>query len=425
MSKIKGNCVVAQSGGPTAVINCSLLGIIEEAMKHDCIEGIYAARNGILGVLEERLFDLRKEKPETIKALERTPSAAAGSCRYKLKDFQKSRADYERIMEVFKAHNIRYFFYAGGNDSMDTADKVVKLAADMKYDLIVMGVPKTIDNDLAITDHCPGYGSVAKYIATTVMEMGKDTDALYSADTASVVETMGRDAGWIAAAAGCAARSPDEAPHLVYMPEVPFSWEKFEHDVRSVLDRLGRCSIAVSEGIKDEQGRYIAEIPGPFSQDAFGHKQLGGAGDRLAEFVEQKIKVKCRRARPGTAQREARHFASLTDVKEAYMVGQKAVQHAVAGTTGYMVTLVRESNKPYRCTTGLAKLADIANGEKKVPREWINKEGNHITQEMRDYIIPLMLGEAPITIGPDGLPIYMKFEEHYLPKICPEWKVSK
>ncbi len=425
MATLKGNCVMAQSGGPTAVINSSLQGVIEEAMKHSRIEGIYAAQNGILGVLREELFDLRKEKPEVVQALSRTPAAAAGSCRYKLKDIKKSSADYERILEVFKAHNIRYFFYAGGNDSMDTADKLSKLAAETKYDLIVMGVPKTIDNDLAITDHCPGFGSVAKYVATTVMEMSKDTDALYSSDTASVVETMGRNAGWIAAAAGMAARTPDDGPHLVYMPEVPFSWEQLEADVAAVLKRLGRCVIAVSEGIRNKDGAYISEVGGTFAKDSFGHAQLGGAGDTVAAYVENKIKVKCRRARPGTAQREAMHFASLADVQEAYMVGQKAVQHAAEGTSGFMVILVRESAKPYRCSTGLAKLTDIANGQKMVPREWINKEGNHITQAMRDYIAPLMQGQAPVTIAPDGLPVYMRFERHFLPKKCKPWQPAK
>ena len=421
----KPNAILAQSGGPTAVINSSACGVIQEAKKSGKIGAVYGAINGIIGVLKEDLFDLSAEKGKIIEALKQTPAAAMGSCRYKLKSLEQSKADFQRVIDVFKAHNIHYFFYAGGNDSMDTADKLSKMAAELKYDLIVMGVPKTIDNDLAITDHCPGFGSVAKYVATTVMEAGKDTDALYSSDTATVVETMGRNAGWIAAAAGCAARSPEDAPHLVYMPEAPLSLRKFEADVRGVLERLGRCVIAVSEGVKDEKGNHISEVGGAFAKDAFGHAQLGGAGDALASFVENTIKVKCRRARPGTAQREAMHFASLTDVNEAYMVGQKAVQHAVAGTSGFMVTLVRESTKPYRCTTGMAKLSDIANGEKLVPREWINAEGNHITQALRDYITPLMHGEAPVEIGPDGLPVYMRFQRNFLDKKCGPWQSQK
>jgi len=415
---LKGNCVVAQSGGPTTVISSSVCGVVQEAARHpDVFTGIFGAHNGILGVLEERLFDLGREPQENIEGLRRTPSAALGSCRYKLKDLDKSRADYERILEVFKAHNIRYFFYIGGNDSMDTADKVNHLAAQTGYEMVAMGVPKTIDNDLAETDHCPGYGSVAKYVATAVMEAGKDTEAMYTTDTATVVEVMGRNAGWIAAATGVARRCEQDAPHLIYTPEVPFKVENFIEDVKGVLKDLGRCVIAAGEGLRDQQGRYITEMGGQFSKDSFGHTQLGGVAEFLRNIIENEVGVKCRTNKLGTCQRNAMHFASATDVNEAYMCGQAAVQAAVEGVNGKMVTLVRQgSGKDYRCTTGLADLSVIANGEKFLPRQYLNERGNFITDAMKQYVIPLMRGEAPIQIGEDGLPVYVRLEKHWLEK---------
>ncbi|NOZ20862.1 MAG: 6-phosphofructokinase [Planctomycetes bacterium] len=421
MAELKGSCIVAQSGGPTTVINSSLCGVAQEAKKHKCFDGIYASLNGILGVLREEIFDLRKEKPSTIEALRRTPAAAAGSCRYKLRSLEDNREDYERILDVFKAHNIRYFFYAGGNDSMDTADKLSQLAREAGYEMRAMGVPKTIDNDLACTDHCPGFGSVAKFIATMSMEAGRDTEALYTTDTCTVLETMGRNAGWIAAAGGCAQRTPVDAPHLVYVPEVAFDMKQFVKDVKKVLHKLGRCFITASEGIQDKDGNYIAEIGGGFAKDSFGHRQLGGVAETLREIIENKVGVKCRSNKLGTCQRNAMHFASKTDSDEAYRVGAQAVREAAKGTTGKMVTLVRKSNKPYRCTTGLADLSAVANGERKVPRSWMNKDGNHITRKMRDYITPLMRGEVPIRVDKDGLPVFMRFEKKFLPKKCQAW----
>ncbi|HID96531.1 MAG TPA: 6-phosphofructokinase [Candidatus Latescibacteria bacterium] len=411
---MQGNAVVAQSGGPTAVINSSACGVIQECQKHRQIKRIFGAKNGILGILHEELFDLGEEDPQAIEGLRRTPSAALGSCRYKLKSLEESRKDFERILEVFKVHDIRYFFYIGGNDSMDTADKVGILAKEMDYDLIVMGIPKTIDNDLAFTDHCPGYGSVAKYIATTVMEAGRDTEALYTADTATVLETMGRNAGWIAGAAGLARRSQQDAPHLIYMPEVPFSIDRFLDDVKAVYRDLGRVFIVASEGLVDEEGKYITAQEGMFAKDAFGHRQLGGVAETLKNIVEREVGIKCRFSMIGTCQRNAAHFASKTDSDEAYLVGQMAVRHAVEGTTGFMVTLQREDSPEYRCTTGLARLSDVANSLKKVPREWINEEGNFITQQMRDYVRPLVLGEVPIKIGPDGLPEYVRLRRRLI-----------
>ena len=412
----KANAIVAQSGGPTAVINSSACGVVQEATKSGKIGRVIGAINGILGVLKEELFDISAEKPETIEGLKQTPAAAVGSCRYKLKSLEESKADFDRVLDVFKAHDIRYFFYAGGNDSMDTADKVNKLAADSGYELVCMGIPKTVDNDLACTDHCPGYPSVAKYVATCAMEAGRDTEALYTTDTCTILEVMGRNAGWIAAATGLAARCPEDAPHLVYVPEAGFAWDRFVSDVEEVLKRLGRVFIVAGEGLKDDKGEYITADKGTFAKDSFGHVQLGGVAEMLKAAIEKEVKIKARFNKLGTNQRSAMHFASLTDVNEAYMCGQMAVKYAMEGVNGKMVTLVREEGPQYKCTTGLAELRDVANGEKKVPPEFINDKGNHITDAMRDYVRPLVQGEAPVTIGDDGLPVFMRFERKPLEK---------
>jgi len=417
----KANAIVAQSGGPTAVINSSACGIIQQAMKTDKIDRIFGATNGILGVLHEELFDITAEDSQAIEALKRTPAAALGSCRYKLKSLEESKADFERILDVFKAHNIHYFFYIGGNDSMDTADKVNKLAESSGYELVCIGVPKTIDNDLAYTDHCPGYGSVAKYVATSAMEAGRDNEALYTTDTCTILEVMGRNAGWIAAATGLAAKTPEDAPHLIYMPEVPFSFDKLINDVREVLKRLGRVFIVAGEGLKNEKGEYITADTGAFSRDSFGHVQLGGVADILKVVIEKEVGIKARWNKLGTNQRSAMHFASLTDVNEAYMCGKAAVEYALQGVNGKMVTLVREDGPTYKCTNGLVDLIDVANGEKKVPMEYINREGNGITDAMRDYVRPLVQGEAPVTIGEDGLPVYMRFERKPVEKKLPAY----
>ena len=416
---IEGNCIVAQSGGPTAVINASACGVIQEAMKTDCITGVYAAHNGILGVLNEDIFDLGREDPEQIDALKRSPSSALGSCRYKLKSLEDNRADYERVLEVFQAHDIHIFFYIGGNDSMDTAHKLSILAKEIDYPLIVMGVPKTIDNDLACTDHCPGYGSVAKYNATIAMESGRDTEALYTHDTACVMEVMGRNAGWIAAAMGVAHRTAEDAPHLIYLPEIPFTLDKFVADCKKVYSELGRVFVIAGEGVNDGEGNYIAEQKGTFAKDSFGHTQLGGVAETLKEVIQSEVGIKSRYVKCGIAQRNGAHFASRTDRDEAYLVGQRAVQHAAEGTSGFMVTLERTSNDPYVCETGLAPLEDVANGEKMVPREFINDAGNGITQAMIDYVAPLMQGEVEIKVAPDGLPEYARFERHNLDQKCP------
>jgi 6-phosphofructokinase 1 len=410
------NAIVAQSGGPTAVINSSACGVIQTAMKSGRIGRVLGATNGILGVLKEDLFDISAEKSDTIEALKRTPAAATGSCRYKLKSLDKSRGDYERILDVFKAHDIHYFFYCGGNDSMDTADKINKLAADTGYELVCTGVPKTIDNDLAYTDHCPGYGSVAKYVATCAMSAGKDTEALYTTDTCTILEVMGRNAGWIAAATGLARRVPEDSPHLIYLPEAAFSFDKFVSDVKAVDKEFGRVFIVAGEGLKDAEGKYVTADSGAFGKDSFGHVQLGGVAEMLKAVIEKEVGIKARFNKLGTNQRCAMHFASLTDVNEAYMCGKAAVEAALSGVNGKMVTLVRRDKGGYNCTTGLAELSDVANGEKKVPAEYINKQGNGVTSAMLDYVRPLVQGEAPITIGSDGLPVFMRFERKPLQK---------
>ena len=407
---IKANVIIAQSGGPTAVINSSVCGVVQEAMKSGKFGKVFGATNGILGVLKEDLFDISAEKSETIEALKRTPAAAIGSCRYKLKSLEESKSDYQRILDVFRAHDIHYFFYAGGNDSMDTADKVNKLAKDTGYDLVCMGVPKTIDNDLACTDHCPGYGSVAKYVATSAMSAGKDTEALYTTDTCTILEVMGRNAGWIAAATGLAVREAQDAPHLIYMPEAAFSFEKLVKDVKEVHKQFSRVFIVTGEGLKDENGNYVSAETSGVGVDNFGHAQLGGVAEMLKAVIEKEVGIKTRFNKLGTNQRSAMHFASLTDVNEAYMCGQAAVKAALGGEDGKMVTLIREDAPKYKCTRGLALLSDVANGEKKVPAEFINKKGNGITDAMRDYVRPLVQGQAPITIGDDGLPVFMRFE---------------
>jgi len=388
-------------------------------MKHGEIEGVYGAINGVLGILNEEIFDFREESPDDIEGLKYTPAAALGSCRYKLKSLEDSREDYARIMEVFKAHNIRYFFYIGGNDSMDTADKITRLSKEMDYEMRVMGIPKTVDNDLAFTDHCPGYGSIAKYNATAVMEAGRDTDAIYTTDTCTIFEAMGRNAGWIAAATALARREEGDAPHLIYMPEAAFSIEQFVKDCKEVLSKFGRIFIVAGEGLKDASSEYITAATGEFARDSFGHVQLGGVADILKQIIEKEVKVKARWNKLGTCQREAMHFASKTDRDEAYLCGQMAVKHAVEeDVTGKMVSLVRESDEPYRCTTGLVGLAQVANAEKPVPREWINESGNFVTEKFIRYATPLIQGEVEVPIE-NGLPRYIRLKRKPIPKKSP------
>ena len=415
MSNLRGNAVVAQSGGPTAVINSSACGVIEEALRQrDTISGLFGANNGILGIVQEDLFDLGAESRDAIALLRSTPSSAVGSCRYKLGDPEKDPEKYERLLAVLAAHNIRYFFYIGGNDSMDTADKVNRLAAKQKYELRVVGIAKTIDNDLKGTDHCPGYGSVAKFLATCVMEAGRDTEAMYTFDPVTITEAMGRNTGWIAAATGLARRHLDEAPNLIYVPEVTFDQERFIADVLEVHRRLGRCFVVVSEGVKNAAGKYISDLAqtdsGKVEKDMFGHQQLGGVAAYLAGVVKQATGLKARYNKLDTCQRNAVHFASKTDSDEAYECGQSAIRQALSGVTGKMVNLERVSQQPYRSAPGLIDLAEVANGVRPLPRDFMDSAGTGITEAMRDYAGPLIQGEVPIRIGLDGLPVFTRFQ---------------
>jgi 6-phosphofructokinase 1 len=406
MAELVGNVLVGQSGGPTAVINASVAGIVAEALNHECIEEIYGALNGVLGILQEDLIDLAAESQQQIRALRHTPGAALGTCRYKL----KKQSDFERVLEVFKAHNIRYFFYIGGNDSQDTADKISKLAQQQNYELRVIGVPKTVDNDLPITDHTPGYGSVIKYVATSVRELACDNEAMGQNDLVSIVEVMGRSAGWIAAGAALAKRRdhPHDPPHLIYLPEIAFDQNKCLEDIKRILKRERYCMIVVGEGLIDADGNYVSASA---ATDAFGHAQLGGAGEFLKELVDTHLPgVKARVAKFGIAQRAAAHAGSKTDSDEAYLAGQAAVQAAIRGETDKMVTLVRGDGDHYTCETGLAPLSDIANGVKKLPREWINEDGTSMNFQYLRYAQPLIQGETAVPYE-NGVPVFARLDK--------------
>lgn len=386
-SKLKGNMLVGQSGGPTAVINSSLAGVVQEALKHPEIDGIYGMLHGIQGVFDEKFADLRSEKPEVIEGLRHTPAAALGSCRRKLK-----AEDYARILEIFKKHNIRYLFYIGGNDSADTSYQIDKLAHETGYEMRVIGVPKTVDNDLAVTDHCPGYGSAARYLAMATLDAGFDTEAIGNVDRVKVIEAMGRNAGWLAMAGTLAAENPDQAPHLTYLPEVAFNEQNFLADVDKTVSRLGYCLIVASEGIRGADGNVITDSK---EVDSFGHVQLGGVADYLCKLVTRELKIKARYDKPGTLQRASMACASSTDLDEAYRVGHEAVLHATNGITGQMVVLDRISNNPYKCETRLAPLSEVANAEHKVPRDFINEAGNGVTAKYLEYARPLIGDPLP------------------------------
>ena len=403
--ELEGNCLVAQSGGPTAVINASLAGVVSEALNYECIEEIYGGLNGVMGILDEKLIDLAAESQQTIRGLRYTPGAALGTCRYKL----KLQSDFDRVLEVFEAHNIRYFFYAGGNDSQDTANKISKLAQERGYELRVIGIPKTIDNDLVTTDHTPGYGSVIKYIASTVKEIACDNAAMGQHNLVQIVEVMGRSAGWIAAGAALAKHrdQPNAAPHLIYLPEVAFSPEKFITDVQHVLQKEKYCVVVVGEGLVDADGNHISTDGS--SSDAFGHSQLGGVGDYLRSLAEESLQVKARSVKLGMAQRAAVHCSSQTDNDEAYLAGQAAVQAAINGETDKMVTLLRGEGDSYSCETGLADLAEIANGVKKLPQDWINEDGVSMSYNFYKYALPLIQGEVQVPFE-NGVPALVQLK---------------
>ena len=403
--ELEGNCLVAQSGGPTAVINASLAGVVSEALNYECIEEIYGGLNGVMGILDEQLIDLAAESQQTIRGLRYTPGAALGTCRYKL----KLQSDFDRVLEVFEAHNIRYFFYAGGNDSQDTANKISKLAQERGYELRVIGIPKTIDNDLVTTDHTPGYGSVIKYIASTVKEIACDNAAMGQHNLVQIIEVMGRSAGWIAAGAALAKYrdQPNAAPHLIYLPEVAFSPEKFISDVQHVLQKEKYCVVVVGEGLVDADGNHISTDGS--SSDAFGHSQLGGVGDYLRVLAEESLQVKARSVKLGMAQRAAVHCSSQTDNDEAFLAGQAAVQAAINGETDKMVTLLRGEGDSYSCETGLADLAEIANGVKKLPQDWINEDGVSMSYNFYKYALPLIQGEVQVPFE-NGVPALVQLK---------------
>ena len=401
----KGTLLYAQSGGVTAVINASAGAVIQAARARRV--RVLAARNGILGALREELVDTSKLSATQVRGLANTPGGAFGSCRVKLKSLEADRARYERLLEVFRAHEVRWFLYNGGNDSADTALKISQLAESSGYELTCVGVPKTIDNDLAVTDCCPGFGSAAKYTAVSVLEAALDVAAM--ADTSTkvfVYEVMGRHAGWLAAAAGLAGAKPDEAPHIILFPEVPFEEERFLARVREVVARVGFCVVVVSEGAKRANGKFLAESEG--SVDAFGHAQLGGAGPLVAGLVKAKLGMKVHWTVPDYLQRSARHVASKVDFAQAQAVGKAAVEYALAGMNGVMPVIRRLSDSPYRWKVEAAPLSSIANHEKKMPAGFISKDGYGITPACRRYLAPLIRGEAPTSWGREGLPTYVR-----------------
>ena len=386
------NAFYAQSGGVTAVINASACGVIETARKYtNKIANVYAGRNGIIGALTEDMIDTSKESAAAIAALMYTPGGAFGSARYKLKGLEENRAEYERLIEVFKAHDIGYFFYNGGNDSMDTAHKVSQISKSMGYPVICLGVPKTVDNDLPVTDNCPGFGSVAKYIAVSTQEAAMDVMSMSMTSTkVFILEVMGRHAGWIAAAGGLAGKNPEDAPHIILFPEIPFKKREFLKKVRGCVEKYDFCVIVVSEGAAYANGKFLAEAG---TRDAFGHAQLGGVAPVIANMVREKLGYKFHYAIADYLQRSARHIASDVDVKQAYAVGKAAVQYALQNKTAVMPVIKRVSQKPYRWKIESAALGRIANKEKMLPRHYITKDGFGITEAGRRYLEPLIKGE--------------------------------
>jgi 6-phosphofructokinase len=401
---MKKNAFYAQSGGVTAVINASACGVIETARRHtDKIGRVFAGRHGIIGALTEDLIDTSKESRATIAALRHTPGGAFGSARYKLASIEKNRAQYERLIDVFRAHDIGYFFYNGGNDSMDTAQKVSEIAVQMDYPIACIGIPKTVDNDLPVTDCCPGFGSAAKYIAVSTREAALDVASMARTSTkVFVLEVMGRHAGWIAAAGGLAGEKAGDAPHIILFPEIAFDREAFLAKVRATVEKRGYCVVVVSEGVRDAAGKFLAEAG---TKDAFGHAQLGGVGPVVAQMTQQAFGYKFHWAVADYLQRAARHIASQVDVDQAYAVGKAAVQFALKGKTAVMPIIVRKSSKPYRWSIGEAPLTAIANREKQVPRNFITPDGFGITSACRRYLLPLIGGEGYPPYR-NGMPAY-------------------
>ena len=416
------NALYAQSGGPSAVINATAAGVIEAARKaRGRIGKVFAGRNGIVGVLAEELIDTGKESARSIARLRETPGAAFGTCRYKLKAFDQDRSQYERLIEVFRAHDIGYFFYNGGNDSMDTAWKVSQLGAALGYPVQCIGVPKTIDNDLPHIDSCPGFGSVAKYVATSIREASMDVASMFRTSTQIfVLEVMGRHAGWITAACGLAAERPDDGPQILLFPEIPFDETRFLERVKATVDRIGWCSIAVSEGLHGPDGKFLSESG---LRDAFGHAQLGGVAPQIARLITDRLKYKHHWAVSDYLQRSARHLASAVDAEQAYKLGAAAVKLALEGRNAVMPTVVRLSDKPYRWKIGAVELKDVANVERRMPRDFITDDGFHVTAKCRRYLTPLIKGEDyPSYRG--GLPDYVTLKNVLVPtKLTSSFKI--
>lgn len=409
--QLKGACIIGQSGGPTSVINASAYGVIRTALDNPAITKVYGAAHGIRGVLDDVLYDMGQEDPKELELLLHTPSSALGSCRYKLKDSEVDDTDYKRILEIFKKYDVRYFFYNGGNDSMDTCNKISKYMQKAGYECRIMGVPKTIDNDLWGTDHCPGFASAAKYVATSCMELYLDA-RVYDSSMICVLEMMGRHAGWLTASSAIASYY-GKGPDLIYLPERVFEMDKFIEDVKKVYSETGKCIVAVSEGIHDAQGCLIAENGAcEVKTDAFGHKQLGGLAATLAGILKEKTGAKVRGIEFSLLQRCAAHCASQTDVEESFEAGKMAVKYAVSGITDKMVGFERsvDAKGNYTCNIKLVDLIDVANAEKKVPLEWINAQGNNVTKEFVDYALPLIQGQPKMTFE-NGVPRFANLKK--------------
>jgi len=419
---MKKNILYAQSGGVTPVINATACGVIETARQNrDKIGKVLAGKDGIIGVLREELIDTTKESKADIAALRHTPGGAFGSCRFKLKSIEESRREYERLIEVLKAHNVGYFFYNGGGDSADTAYKVSQISQKLGFPVQCIGVPKTIDNDLPITDCCPGFGSVAKYVAVSIMEASLDVMSMASSSTkVFIMEVMGRHAGWIAAAGGLAQREAGDPPHIILFPEVPFNEQAFLAKVKRSVENYGYCSIVVSEGVRNPDGRFLAEAG---TRDAFGHAQLGGVAPVVAEIVSSNLGYKYHWAVSDYLQRSARHVASKTDVDQAYAVGAAAVRLALQGKSGVMPVIERISDKPYRWKIGEAQLSKVANREKMMPKNYISKDGFGITAAARRYLEPLIQGEDYPPYDKQGLPQYVTLKKTLLRKLLPVFEV--
>ncbi len=407
MEILKGACVLGQSGGPTSVINASAAGVFIEALQQENITQVYGAVHGIKGILDEEFYDINKEDIKELELLKTTPSSSIGSVRYKMKDVKKDPTDYNRLLEVFKKYDIRYFFYNGGNDSMDTCNKISKFFKKNDYECICMGVPKTIDNDLFGTDHCPGYASAAKYVATSLMELYQDA-TVYDIPMITVVEVMGRNAGWLTAAAQLAVYK-GQGPDLIYLPEITFDMDKCINDVKEIMKTKNKVIVCISEGIKDKDGKYLPEMFGELAKDSFGHAQLGGAGQVLADQLKAAFGTKVRTVEFSLLQRCAAHLASKVDVTEAFMAGKKAVQAAVKGKTDKMVCFERSTDAKgrYKCKYKLVNLSKAANTEKTVPLEWFNENKTGLTQDYIDYVLPLIQGDMKAPLE-EGLPRFAK-----------------